>query len=622
MLFFRIALTVLVVQFNSQLFAQDTSFVGEINRNFSRNLPRILALRSNNDASILTGPSGSGTKSFNTSLILLPDAYQTLDFSDTRALRYETYLPYKSKTSRDALFAFVHNILAKEPGQKAYSVESRIFEGERRTVWILRQDKGNEKIETEIRLWESHKQLVNEIYYLLTLNIANKQQNYKLRPGSDSTRLRLVQPSELVRLLAAELPNGLKPLSMYTHTKDSVEFYPFVQMPQFAVQPNASHLVNNNASWYAGQVRYEANRYFPDSKEEGLVFLESMRQLLRTSFSFEPEVLRYADNESIAYVWKDISLPYLVRLEYKSESALFPRQVNFNFKSSQEERNRYDFGLKLKAAGTGDAAAMNDVGVAYHAGVLVTKDYEKAVAYFKKAADAGSKIAMANYAMMRASGTGIKKDTKDAMKWYEKAAAGNYPFGLYKLALVHRAGEITRKDIANAISLLKIAADSNYMPAIKELATVYDDEEGYKDQALAALYFRVSSASRDGYSTTMLGYIHEKNGLTDSAFFYYNKALSQDYPHAWAFVADYRRNLKDFPAAWEAYHKGAAANNAYCMNKIGGIYFYGSGTITADRAKAREWYQRAANLGNQSAKESIEYMDKQDRPAPPNDWDE
>ncbi|RYY58765.1 MAG: sel1 repeat family protein [Chitinophagaceae bacterium] len=618
---FRYVLIVFTFLQSTQLIAQDTSFVSEINRNFSLNLPKILLLRSNNNASIITSP-GDGPRKFNTNLFLLPDAYQTLDFSNENAARYETYLPYKSKPSRDALYVYVKNLLASEPGRKAYSIESRIFENERRTIWILRLDKGGERVETEVRLWESHKQLGNETYYLLTLNIANRQQNYKLRNGGDSTRIRMIQPADLVRLLAKELPNGLKPLSMFTYTKDSVEFYPYVQMPQFAVQPDASHLVNNNASWYAGQNRYEATRYFPENREAGLAFLETMRQLLQPAFSKDPETLRYADNESITYVWSDISMPYLVRLEYKAESTVFPRQVNFNFKSSPDERNKYAFGLKLKAAETGDAAAMNDVGVAYHAGVLVTKDYEKAASYFKKAAEAGSKIAMANYAMMRGSGTGVKKDVKDAMKWYEKAATENYPFGLYKLALVCRAGELTGKDVLRAINLLKISADSNYMPAVKELAMIYDDEEGYKDQALAAKYFRPSSASGDGYSTTMLGYIHEKNKVPDSAFIYYDQAVKQNYSQAWGFIGDYRKELDQFSTGWDAYQKGAAQNNTYCMNKIADIYFYGGGTITADRKKAREWYQRAANLGNKSAKDSLDYMDKQDRPAQRNDWDD
>ena len=81
----------------------------------------------------------------------------------------------------------------------------------------------------------------------------------------------------------------------------------------------------------------------------------------------------------------------------------------------------------------GDVAAQSSLGVWYHLGLLVEKDYDEARKWSEKAAEQGSADAQFNLGLMHYRGNGVRKDEIEACKWYYLAAAqGN------KVAIVER----------------------------------------------------------------------------------------------------------------------------------------------------------------------------------------
>jgi TPR repeat protein len=74
------------------------------------------------------------------------------------------------------------------------------------------------------------------------------------------------------------------------------------------------------------------------------------------------------------------------------------------------------------AAANGDSNAMYNLGVSYHDGQGVPRDYAQAVAWYRKAVDLGHVAAMNNLGFMHRNGQGMPQDYAQAAAWYRKAA--------------------------------------------------------------------------------------------------------------------------------------------------------------------------------------------------------
>ena len=76
----------------------------------------------------------------------------------------------------------------------------------------------------------------------------------------------------------------------------------------------------------------------------------------------------------------------------------------------------------LEKAKLGNAAAQNRLGLYYEKGQEVTKDYTKAIFWYKKSAEQGHAPAQYNLGDCYLSGNGVSKDYTKAVYWYKKAA--------------------------------------------------------------------------------------------------------------------------------------------------------------------------------------------------------
>ena len=95
----------------------------------------------------------------------------------------------------------------------------------------------------------------------------------------------------------------------------------------------------------------------------------------------------------------------------------------------------------LKAAEQGDSEAQTDLGMRYHTGDGVPKDYAEAVKWYHKAAEQGHAIAQYNLGVMYAIGEGVPQDDAEAAKWYRKAAEQGRARAQYNLGSMYEQGE-------------------------------------------------------------------------------------------------------------------------------------------------------------------------------------
>lgn len=87
----------------------------------------------------------------------------------------------------------------------------------------------------------------------------------------------------------------------------------------------------------------------------------------------------------------------------------------------------------LKAAEQGHAQAQYKVGAAYHFGVGVAADVERAVTWYRRAAGQGVDEAQHNLAHMLLNGIGTSASPDEAVRWYTENAI--HGFGPSQLAL-------------------------------------------------------------------------------------------------------------------------------------------------------------------------------------------
>ena len=163
--------------------------------------------------------------------------------------------------------------------------------------------------------------------------------------------------------------------------------------------------------------------------------------------------------------------------------------------------------LELKAnAEKGDAKAQYNLGVCYHEGQGVTKDYVEAVKWFRKAAEQG--LADAQYALgaQYRTGIGVSKNQVEAVKWYRKAAEQNSAEAQYNLGICYAKGDGVKKDEVEAVNWFRKSAEQNNADAQCNLGYCYYYGNGVtKDEAEAVTWYRKAAEQNHTDAQNNLG---------------------------------------------------------------------------------------------------------------------
>ena len=94
------------------------------------------------------------------------------------------------------------------------------------------------------------------------------------------------------------------------------------------------------------------------------------------------------------------------------------------------------FDCLLRAAGDGCLRAQFLVGLAYHTGLGVAVDYQRALDWYRKAAGSGDSHAIANLGVMSLLGQGGPADDLDAYAWVQSAVGLGHQWLRPALALL------------------------------------------------------------------------------------------------------------------------------------------------------------------------------------------
>jgi len=142
--------------------------------------------------------------------------------------------------------------------------------------------------------------------------------------------------------------------------------------------------------------------------------------------------------------------------------------------------------LKSRAA-RGDVDAQVQLAVAYEDGVVLTRDVQESVRWYRAAAEAGNLDAQAQYnlGVMYRDGLGALQDVDQAVHWYRLAALQRYPAAYYNLGVMYFNGAGVKQDRAFAYALFTLAESSAQVQGEHESGPAQMAAQAMTEQDLA-----------------------------------------------------------------------------------------------------------------------------------------
>ncbi|SDZ94338.1 tetratricopeptide repeat protein [Selenomonas ruminantium] len=267
------------------------------------------------------------------------------------------------------------------------------------------------------------------------------------------------------------------------------------------------------------------------------------------------------------------------------------------------------------------------LGECYRLGSGVKKDLNKAQKWHYKAANAGVASAMNCMGLVYGELSESVDEYNTRMEyiekeneWYQKAIEkGNIP-AKANLAYNYQHGIGIGRSINKAIKLYSEAAEKGYISAMNNLGDIYlDNTEKFCDYQKAKSWFIKAADAGSDYAMNALGYMY-KNGIGFSKN--YGKAAENYRKAAEAGNVTAMLNLgqmyedgegvqQNYAEAASWYKAATNQGNAIAMRLIGRLYFNGLG-VEKDEKLAMQWWQRSAEAGDETAKNWIEEVAKEE----------
>lgn len=280
----------------------------------------------------------------------------------------------------------------------------------------------------------------------------------------------------------------------------------------------------------------------------------------------------------------------------------------------------------LEKAKSGDVEAMCELSYILSQGIEAKQDLEKAVFWAKEASDRDCPLGSYYLALAYKNGKGVDKNEQtastlfrrafdqsnnkadpislyvqamiiingylntfmsnaetDAVGKLTKAANLGYAMAQYELGCCYDQGKFVEKDKVMATQWLNLAVEQGNLDAICQMAMMYLDGDGVaKDSSKAVSMVKMAAEKGHINSMTVLGILYH-GGL--------GKALKMD-----------RKKCVDWTL------KAAEKGSVDSQRNMGNAYRYGVGGLKRDKAKARQWYEKAAAQGDQESIAILKYL--------------
>jgi len=229
--------------------------------------------------------------------------------------------------------------------------------------------------------------------------------------------------------------------------------------------------------------------------------------------------------------------------------------------------------LARPLANTGDAEALNVMGILYEYGLGVPTDGNRAVGYYQAAAAQDLPQAMNNLADLYLDGWDGQEPRPDlAIPLMRRAEAMGYAGVYNNLGVSYYQGHFGTPDSARALEYFRRAHEAGYVDGTANVGWSYANGEGVAQD--------LTEARR-----------------------YYTMAYNDDGP-LWALenLADMWREGEggpiDLPQAVRLYEEAADRNSAYAANWLGYYYDNGEAGLPVDYDRAIAYFRLAAEQGS------------------------
>lgn len=237
----------------------------------------------------------------------------------------------------------------------------------------------------------------------------------------------------------------------------------------------------------------------------------------------------------------------------------------------------------------------------------IPQDFKKARELFLAEAEADNPLALYDLGRMADDGLGCEADAEEAYRWYEKALAvfhgaeeeKAWKYTEYRIGKMYAAGLGTEQDYLQAVDWLTLSADENYK---------------YAQYSLGSLYYHGKGVAQD----------HE------TAFALYTRSADQSFPYASFELGKMLRdgigcekNQQDSDRRFKEAFLGFVSleeqsHDDKLQYRLGWMLLNGVGT-DKDEAKAKEYFDKAASVGNPFACYQLAKLILSDEKAPPQD---
>ena len=305
---------------------------------------------------------------------------------------------------------------------------------------------------------------------------------------------------------------------------------------------------------------------------------------------------------------KEIKPDYFARLEKDAAAGNVKAQATLGLCFHGGYGVKRDFAKAAewyqKAAKAGHAGAQNNLGQLYEYGMGAAVDRAKAHELYQQAAQQNLADAQFNLGLEYAQGSNVPQDWQEARRWYEKAAAQGHLSALTNLGNIHLFGKGGPINIELAQKYLQKPADAGVAAAQFSFGSSYLAQ---KNIAAAATWVRRSAEGGDpGGQLAWSEYLFAgKGGPRDyvKATYWARQALagftqtnSKKAPQAHAQLAKillYQPNETNNAEAFREASTAAQAGNADGQNTLGLCYCRGAG-VAKDSSTGFKWYLAAA----------------------------
>jgi TPR repeat protein len=223
-------------------------------------------------------------------------------------------------------------------------------------------------------------------------------------------------------------------------------------------------------------------------------------------------------------------------------------------------------------------------------------------------------------------GKGVVKDKKEALRWFEKAAEKENPVAMCYLGMMYRDGRGVEKDDKKAFDLFQQAADKENVDAMNYLGNTYFRGIGVeKDEKKAFEWFEKAAKKGDAYAKNNLGVMLalgrgcERNNKEAFERFkeaarevpsaqlnlalMYEGGLGTDRNHDTAQVLVNIAKAEKISKFTDWWAKEAGKNDPAAQFYYGLLF-----AVRGDEQKATEWFTRAADQGDEQAKQALKRM--------------